>query len=142
MLDLCPSFTGRLEFSRRPLAALALALLAVGALAAAGESSADPLFAVRFPPLATGIYPQSVAIADLNGDGIADLVVANVGTPSAPGKTVSVLLGEGNMTFRPKTDYATGLEPFSVAIGDLNRDGKPDLAVANAGANTVSVLLG
>src|SRR2546428_447945 len=43
-------------------------------------------------------------------------------------------------TFQPKVDYPTGSSPSSVAIGDLNGDGKPDLAVANL--TTVSVLLG
>ena len=42
----------------------------------------------------------------------------------------------------PTSDYATGSGPDSVAVGDFNLDGKPDLAVANQGSNTVSVLLG
>src|SRR5437867_573543 len=44
--------------------------------------------------------------------------------------------------FGPKTDFATGISPFSLAIGDLNGDGKPDLATANYTSSTVSVLLG
>ena len=43
--------------------------------------------------------------------------------------TVSVLLGNGDGTFGTKTDFATGDYPSSVAIGDLNGDGRPDLAV-------------
>ena len=53
--------------------------------------------------------------------------------------TVSVFLGDG--TFKPCLDFATGLFPNSVAVGDFNADGKPDLALAN-GSGTVSVLLG
>src|SRR5580765_816938 len=55
------------------------------------------------------------------------------------------LHGAGAMaapTFGPKTDFMTGSFPTSVAIGDLNRDGKLDLAVADQGINMVSVLLG
>jgi hypothetical protein len=86
---------------------------------------------------ATGTFPQSVAIGDLNGDGKPDLAVANYGNNS-----VSVRLGMGPGTFAAKVDYPTGTEPQSVAIGDLNGDGHPDLAVANRGSHTVSVLLG
>jgi hypothetical protein len=52
-----------------------------------------------------------------------------------------VLLGNGDGTFGAKTDFGTPTTPFSVAIADFNKDGLPDLAVANAGSNTVSVLL-
>ena len=52
-----------------------------------------------------------------------------------------MLLNRGDGSFRAKLDYRTGSGPPSVAIGDLNGDGKPDLAIANSGANTVSVLL-
>jgi len=44
-------------------------------------------------------------------------------------------------TFAPKVDYTTGTTPGSVAIGNLNADTYPDLAVTNANDNTVSVLL-
>src|SRR6516225_4512269 len=102
----------------------------------------------------TGISPSSVAIGDLNGDGRLDLVTANIGgdplgTPT-PAGTVSVLLGNGGGTFSAATPYPTGsVIRSSVAIGDLNGDGRLDLAVTNYGspsslvpAGTVSVFLG
>ena len=60
------------------------------------------------------------------------------------GDTVSVLLNKGDGTFQRRLDYPTGRHvsyPTSVAIGDLNGDGKPDLAAANFGSNTVAVML-
>jgi len=70
-----------------------------------------------------------------------DLAVANDGS-----NTVSVLLnatapGAANPSSAVKVDFPTGSSPTSVAFGDFNRDGKPDLAVANKDSNTVSVLL-
>jgi hypothetical protein len=53
-----------------------------------------------------------------------------------------VLLGNGDGTFRPKTDFFTGSEPIYVTTADFNFDGNPDLAIANFNANTVSVLYG
>ena len=44
-------------------------------------------------------------------------------------------------TFAAKVDYATGMYPQGVAVGDFNADGKPDLALANVNGKTVSVLL-
>jgi hypothetical protein len=61
---------------------------------------------------------------------------------SAYDSSVAVFLGNGDGTFLPRTVFATGRYPVSVAIADLDRDGKLDLAVANLGSNTVSVLRG
>jgi len=54
---------------------------------------------------------------------------------------VSVLLGKGNGRFQPAVNFAAGTGPSSIALGDVNRDGRPDVAVANANNNKVSVLL-
>ncbi len=75
-------------------------------------------------------------MGDFNGDGALDLVVANFGSGN-----VSVLLGNGDGTFRAAVDYGAGSGPRSVAVGDFNGDGKVDLAVANGGSNNVSVLI-
>ena len=58
-----------------------------------------------------GNRPQSVALGDLNGDGISDLAVANIGGG------VSILLGNGDGTFQAKVDYGAGLGPKFVALG-------------------------
>ena len=84
-----------------------------------------------------GSNPVSVTVADVNGDGIPDLVVVNSGSNS-----VGVLIGNGNGTFAAQKTYATGSAPESARVADLNGDGKPDLVVANSNANTVSVLKG
>jgi hypothetical protein len=84
-------------------------------------------------------YPVSVAVADVNGDGKPDLIVANDGFLGS----VSVLLGNGNGTFLAQQMFPAGVNPYSVAVGDLNGDGKPDIVVANNGAgSSASVLLG
>jgi hypothetical protein len=95
--------------------------------------------------LTTGVDPYFVAVGDFNGDGIPDLAVANnCGTdPTCKSAgTVSILLGNGDGTFTAKASPATGNGPLSIAVGDFNRDGKLDLAVANGSSNSISILLG
>jgi hypothetical protein len=87
----------------------------------------------------TGNTPLSVAISDLNGDGKPDLATANSVKVGSPG-TVSVLLNTGEGSFETRRDYATGREPQSIAVGDLNGDRKPDLTTANW-YDSVSVLV-
>lgn len=92
---------------------------------------------------ATGDSPLSIAVADFNGDGKADLAVANSYVDAAQPGSVTILLGNGNGTFTPAAiSPTTGNLPYSVAIGDFNGDGKADLATANVGSNTATVLLG
>jgi hypothetical protein len=91
-----------------------------------------------------GQQPYWVASADLNGDGYPDLVTANT-TPNAATGTVSVLLNNGksgNGTFGAAVSYPVGKDPYQVAIGDINNDGYPDLAVTNYASNSVTILMG
>ena len=89
----------------------------------------------------TGTNPYYLAIGNVDGDGKPDVAVVN-----ASSSTVSVLrntASSGNIasgSFATKVDFTMGTNPYSVAIGDLGGDGKPDLAVANRNSNTVSVL--
>jgi hypothetical protein len=83
--------------------------------------------------------PTSVVVADFNKDGRLDLAVANSRTD-----TIGVLFGNGNGIFSIPTLYSTGngSEPFRLATGDFNNDNQLDIAIANYGSNSFSVLLG
>ena len=104
-----------------------------------GRAAATSNFSAK-KDFAAGTNPVSVILGDLNSDGKLDLVVANNNSNS-----VSVLLnttapGAATPNFASSQDFDTGDGPVSVAIGDLNGDGKLDLVVANL-VSTVSVFL-
>jgi FG-GAP-like repeat len=102
--------------------------------------------------LSGGLFADSLVVADVNGDGKLDLIVANCGSPSqtncvstSNSGNVAVLLGNGDGTFQAAVTHTLGASGASaVAVADVNGDGKPDLIVAT-GSNTeglVGVLLG
>jgi len=96
---------------------------------------------------ATGVQPVAIKAADLNGDGKLDLLTANFGATVSPGtQGLSVLIqGTTPGTFAAPVHYTTAYRAVALAVGDLNGDGKPDVAVACEGlqgdAGAVSVFL-
>jgi hypothetical protein len=90
-----------------------------------------------------GSSPDSVVVADVNGDGKPDLVAANCGSSQngyGCGETdgvVTVLPGYGDGTFQPAVSFSSGaFNDISVAVADVNGDGKPDILVGNQGGGS------
>ena len=100
----------------------------------------DGTFTTQAVSPATGVAPACIVVRDFNGDGIPDLAVSYLG--NGPGG-ITILLGKGDGTFTTvAASAATGYAPYSIAVGDFNGDGIPDLAAANFESRTVTVLLG
>jgi hypothetical protein len=121
-------------------------------------SVTQPVTSVAFARAVTyasgGLYPATVVLADVNGDGKLDLLVLNgCADSNCTNGSVGVLLGNGDGTFRPAIAYESGgfvskgpcSGGCSITVADVNTDGKPDLLVvtnSGGGAGSVGVLLG
>ena len=85
--------------------------------------------------------PTYIEVADVDGDGKLDIIAADFGdnlvsiwrNTSTPGSISS-------NSFSARVDFVTGTQPYSIEVGDIDGDGKPDLLVANYGDGTVSIL--
>jgi hypothetical protein len=89
----------------------------------------------RLNTIATGTFPSAMGLADLNGDGIQDLVVANAVN------NVSIFLGNGVGGFTSFRTYVTGASPNGIDFGDVNGDGRVDIFVSNALSGKVTTLI-
>ena len=87
--------------------------------------------------LTTGLSPRSVSLGDIDGDGKAEIVVAN--TTSSTLSVFRNFSTAGSINLSNKVDFVTGSSPGSVSLGDIDGDGKTDLTVSNENSSTVSV---
>jgi hypothetical protein len=108
----------------------------------------DGTFTLQAASPATGDFPVSLVTGDLNGDGILDLAVmdANYDDGYDNGRMgyLTILMGNGDGTFTPtpESPSTNGQGSDSIAAGDFNGDGIPDLVTANGASDTETVLLG
>src|SRR5260370_42667476 len=107
-------------------------------LGISGDGPHRPL-QFREMTIRVGQGPRWVSVADVNQDGIPDILVTN-----ADGGTVTVLLGDGEGRFREVSGspFAAGHLPNDIAIADMNGDGHPDLVIPDHQSPYITILLG
>jgi hypothetical protein len=87
-----------------------------------------------------GTNPVGITVADLTGNGVPDLVIANKGS-----NDVLILLNQSHgdsFSFTTGSRLAAGSSPVSTVVSDFNNDGIPDILVNHSGSNAVTVFLG
>ena len=96
------------------------------------------------PAYAAGTSPASVVVADLDGDGTLDAVITDSGYAGNSGTKpggVDVLLGRGGGAFADATAYPIGITVAAGVVGDVDGDGRLDVAVSDVETESVDVLL-
>ncbi|HEY3992967.1 MAG TPA: VCBS repeat-containing protein [Ktedonobacteraceae bacterium] len=86
---------------------------------------------------AVGANPTGIVFGDFNGDGKTDIVTTN-----STDSSISILMGNGDGTFRSSQAFPIGAAPTGVAVGDFKKDGKLDIVTTNSSDNSISVLMG
>jgi len=100
-------------------------------------------FSAAGPGIAAGLNPSAIVAADFNNDHVLDVAVANNPGPFvAVTSSVTVLLGNGDGTFRSPGASFAGNQPVALAVADFNHDGNLDVVVANRGPWNVPGTLG
>lgn len=100
----------------------------VGVLLGKGDGSF--MSPVSYP--LTYLSPTAAAVADVNGDGMPDILVSISNCVGNTNGCVAVLLGNGDGSFRTAIYYDAGApNTYSLAVADFNGDGKIDIAVAD-----------
>lgn len=111
-------------------------------LAGRGDGTFDP--PVTFPNTSRRDSP-AIAAVDLNNDLNLDVVVGHeiacYTAPCVVGRTITVMLGNGNGTFQAAREIEVGSGTAAIAVGDFNRDGMKDLALASS-SSRVHILVG
>src|SRR5919202_1849863 len=105
-----------------------------------GQAASDrPLLSRAAQTLAVGGAPAALALGDTNGDGILDLIV---GHGRDNGLVVMLGDGRGGFTPAPGSPFDAGMPAHRIAIGDVNHDRLPDVALTNHDSLNVAVMLG
>jgi FG-GAP-like repeat/FG-GAP repeat len=115
---------------------LAISNLNGGSVTVLLRTPANTGFASEAAAIPVGASPEGIEAADFNGDGLADIAVAVLGT-----NTVNVLLRNPGGGFTAEAPVPVGAGALGLATADFDADGRPDLAVTSNAAGTVTVLL-
>ncbi|HXV69280.1 MAG TPA: VCBS repeat-containing protein [Nitrospira sp.] len=117
----------------------ALLVLCLGGMAACSKTEpyTPPDLFYYFASYQVGKNPTTITATDLNHDSFTDLVTTNIAS-----NTLSILLGNGDGTFKDQVQFNVCQEPRALVSGDFNHDDHPDVALACSGGDEIAVVLG
>lgn len=134
--------SGLVRAGRPPLWSTTLLVVGLSiVLAALGCSKQDPYvppdLLYYFASYKVGKNPTTITTMDVNQDGLTDLITTNIASD-----TLSILMGNGDGTFRDQLQLHVCQEPRSLATGSFNADAYPDIVLACSGSDQIAVLFG